>query len=130
MSEYRRVLVADDDPDIRQLLSFNLTAEGFHVLAACDGDEAWMLARNAAPDLIVLDVMMPERDGLDVLASLKAHPRTRDVPVVLLTAKASDADVWDGWRAGADYYMTKPFNLDEFLRFVDCLLRPVGSAAT
>jgi len=127
---FRRVLVADDDPDIRSLLSFNLTAEGFDVLAAGDGNEAWSLARQAAPDLIVLDVMMPERDGLDVLTSLKGHPRTRAIPVVLLTAKAEDADVWDGWRAGADYYMTKPFNLDEFLRFVDCLLRPAVAGAT
>lgn len=129
MDSYRRVLVADDDPDIRTLLSFNLTAEGFHVLSASDGDEAWSLARNAAPDLIVLDVMMPERDGLDVLTSLKAHPRTREVPVVLLTARTADADLWEGWRAGADYYMTKPFNLDEFLRFVDCLLRPAVAPA-
>jgi DNA-binding response OmpR family regulator len=74
----------------------------------------------------VLDVMMPERDGLDVLASLKSHPRTREVPVVLLTARTTDADLWQGWRAGADYYMTKPFNLDEFLRFVECLLRPAA----
>jgi len=129
VDSYRRVLVADDDPDIRTLLSFNLTAEGFHVLSASDGDEAWSLARNAAPDLIVLDVMMPERDGLDVLTSLKAHPRTREVPVVLLTARTADADLWEGWRAGADYYMTKPFNLDEFLRFVDCLLRPAVAPA-
>lgn len=118
----RRILVADDDPDILELVSYNLEAEGFEVLRAVDGDEAWSLARNAAPDVVVLDVMMPERDGLDVLASLKSHPRTRHIPVVLLTAKATDAEVWEGWRAGADYYITKPFNLDELLRFVGYLL--------
>jgi DNA-binding response OmpR family regulator len=69
--------------------------------------------------------MMPERDGLDVLGSLKSHPRTKDIPVVLLTAKATDAEVWEGWRAGADYYITKPFNLDELLHFVELLLCPV-----
>lgn len=118
----RRILIADDDPDILELLAFNLKAEGFEVLEASDGAEAWAMARNAAPDLVVLDVMMPERDGLDVLASLKAHPRTRDIPVVLLTAKATDAEVWQGWRAGADYYITKPFNLDELLHFLEYLL--------
>jgi DNA-binding response OmpR family regulator len=121
-----RVLVADDDPDVLELLRFNLAAEGFEVVTARDGDEAWELARTALPDLAVLDVMMPVRDGLDVLTSLKAHPRTKHIPVVLLTAKASDAEVWDGWRAGADYYMTKPFNLDDLLRFVDHVLRPAA----
>ena len=118
----RRILIADDDPDILELLTLNLVTEGFEVLGASNGDEAWSLARDAMPDLVVLDVMMPERDGLDVLTSLKSHPRTRHIPVVLLTAKASDAEVWEGWRAGADYYITKPFHLDELLRFLDNLL--------
>jgi DNA-binding response OmpR family regulator len=121
----RRILVADDDPAIRDLLGVILTAEGFEVVHAADGHEAWTLAQQAMPELIVLDVMMPERDGLDVLASLKANPRTKDIPVVLLTAKATDADVWEGWQAGADYYMTKPFVLDELLHFVEYLLAPV-----
>lgn len=111
--------MADDDPDILHLLTLNLQAEGYEVVQAMNGDEAWTLARNAVPDLIVLDVMMPERDGLDVLACLKANPRTKDIPVVLLTAKATDAEVWEGWRAGADYYITKPFILDELLHFID-----------
>jgi DNA-binding response OmpR family regulator len=123
-----RILVADDDDAIRNLLALNLRAEGFDVVTATNGEEAWRLARDACPDLVVLDVMMPERDGLDVLASLKAHPRTKDVPVVLLTAKASDAEVWEGWRAGADYYITKPFELDELLHFVELLLRPAPIA--
>ena len=118
-----RILIADDDKDILSLLRLNLVAEGFDVVEAVTGEAAWVMARSAAPDLVLLDVMMPERDGLDVLTSMKAHPRTKDIPVVLLTAKASDAEVWEGWRAGADYYMTKPFNVDELLRFVDVLLR-------
>jgi len=115
----RRILVADDDPDILHLLTLNLEAEGYDVVKATNGEEAWTLARNAVPDLVVLDVMMPERDGLDVLTSLKANPRTQHIPVVLLTAKATDAEVWEGWRAGADYYITKPFILDELLHFID-----------
>jgi DNA-binding response OmpR family regulator len=119
-----RILLADDDEDILRLLRFNLTAEGFDVVSATNGEEAIHLARTACPDLVVLDVMMPEMDGLEVLAALKAHPRTCQIPVVLLTAKATDAEVWQGWRAGADYYITKPFDLDELLRFVDYRLRP------
>ena len=119
-----RILVAEDDDDVRRMLTLNLEAEGFEVVGAVNGDEAWQLGRSAVPDLAVLDVMMPERSGLDVLTSMKAHPRTKHIPVVLLTAKASDAEVWEGWRAGADYYMTKPFNLDELLHFVENLLRP------
>jgi two-component system alkaline phosphatase synthesis response regulator PhoP len=119
-----RVLIADDDADIVRLIGLNLRTEGFEVIEAVNGNEAWALARSAAPDLVLLDVMMPERDGIDVLTSLKAHPRTKHIPVVLVTAKANDDDVWQGWRAGADYYMTKPFNLDELMRFVDMVLGP------
>jgi two-component system response regulator VicR len=123
-----RILVADDDQPILDVLAYNLRLEGFDVITAVNGDEAWQLARDACPDLVVLDVMMPERDGLDVLTSLKAHPRTKDIPVVLLTAKTTDADVWQGWRAGADYYITKPFVLDELLHFVELLLKPASVA--
>ena len=117
----RRVLVADDDPDIVELLRLNLEAQGYAVVAASDGEEARSLALQLIPDLIVLDVMMPRMDGLEVLAALKAHVNTRDIPVVMLTAKASDTDVWNGWQAGADYYITKPFDLEELLRFIEYL---------
>ena len=113
-----RVLVADDDPDVLRVLVHNLEAEGFRVTTCDNGDDAHDIARTTAPDLIILDVMMPRRDGLDVLTSLKANPLTRDIPVVVLSAKSNDEDVWHGWRAGADYYVTKPFELDELLRFV------------
>lgn len=117
----RRVLVADDDPDILDLLTLNLECHGYQVHPAVDGEEARNLALRLIPDLIVLDVMMPKMDGLEVLAALKAHPQTRDIPVVMLTAKASDSDVWQGWQAGADYYITKPFDLDELMRFIGYL---------
>ncbi len=120
----RRILVAEDDPDIRDILVLNLEAEGFLVAAADNGVEAWALAKVALPDVIVLDVMMPERDGLEVLADLKADPRTRHIPVVLVTAKATDREVWEGWQSGADYYVTKPFDIDQFLRLLDSLLNP------
>ena len=105
-SAVRRILVADDDADIVDLLRMNLVAGGYEVETAGDGQEAWDKALASPPDLVVLDVMMPKMDGLEVLAKLRAEPRTRDVPVVMLTARTSDTDVWHGWEAGADYYLT------------------------
>lgn len=118
MSMVNQVLVADDDVAIRELLVFNLRAEGFDVVAVDNGEDACDAAWKGTPDLIVLDVMMPGRDGLSALRALKADPRTSNVPVVLLTAKATDAEVWQGWEAGADYYITKPFDIEEILIFI------------
>jgi DNA-binding response OmpR family regulator len=117
----RRVVVADDDPDIVDLLTLNLEASGYQVEQAYDGEQARELVLRVLPDLVVLDVMMPKLNGLEVLAALKAHPQTRNIPIVMLTAKASDNDVWQGWEAGADYYITKPFDLEELLRFIGYL---------
>jgi len=114
----KRVLVADDDADILKILIANLRAEGFEVDAVGNGLEAQARAIRTLPDLIILDVSMPGRDGLDVLAALRARPDTRDIPVVLLTARSSDSDIWEGWKRGAAYYLTKPFETDQLLRFV------------
>ncbi len=113
----RRVLFADDDAGMRAIVLMNLQAEGFEVTAVEDGLVALDEARRLLPDLIVLDVMMPGQDGFEVLRELKASPDTLAIPVVMLTAKATDADVWEGWKSGADYYMTKPFNPDDLARF-------------
>ena len=117
----RRVVVADDDPDIVDILTFNLTTAGYEVTSAADGAAAVALVSSSLPDLVVLDVMMPKMDGFEVLAALKAKEQTSEIPVVMLTAKASDSDQWAGWEAGADYYITKPFDLDELLRFIGYL---------
>jgi DNA-binding response OmpR family regulator len=122
----RTVLVADDDPDIRAMVALNLELSGYEVTVAEDGGLAVDLAKAHLPDVIVLDVMMPVRDGYSVLRELKSDDRTADIPVVLLTAKASDKDAWDGWQAGATYYMTKPFDPDHLLRFLDYLVDPEG----
>jgi DNA-binding response OmpR family regulator len=111
--------VVDDDPSIREILVTNLAAEGMDVHTADNGDDAASLARSLRPDLIVLDVMMPGRDGYAVLSELKSDPETAEIPVVLLTAKAGEDDVWEGWKSGADYYITKPFSVDELMYFVD-----------
>ena len=118
----RRVLFADDDPGMRAIVSINLEAEGFEVTVVEDGDRALQEVERLRPDLIVLDVMMPGQDGFTVLQALKARPETATIPVVLLTAKATDADIWEGWRSGADYYMTKPFKPEELAHFAHHIL--------
>jgi two-component system, OmpR family, response regulator MtrA len=117
-----RILFADDDPGMRALVVINLEAEGFAVTTAADGNAALEEVERVRPDLIVLDVMMPGRDGLEVLQELRNSPAAAGIPVVLLTAKATDADVWEGWKAGADYYMTKPFKPEDLANFAHNLL--------
>jgi DNA-binding response OmpR family regulator len=104
-----RVLVIDDEPDVLLLCKVNLEVAGHEVLEAADGEEGLRMAHNLHPDLILLDVMLPHRDGIDVLGELSSSAGTRDVPVVLLTAKAQVEDQVRGWNAGASEYVTKPF---------------------
>ena len=117
----RRVVVADDEPDLADLLTMGLEIHGYDVRTAYDGEAAHDLVIQTLPDLVILDWMMPKMDGIDVLASLKARPQTREIPVVMLSAKAGDTDVWNGWEAGANYYMTKPYDLDVLLRYITYL---------
>jgi DNA-binding response OmpR family regulator len=125
-----RVLWADDDPMIRSVMAMNLEAEGFEVQTVADGDAAYEEAVRDRPDVLVLDIMMPGRDGYAVLRALRLNPDTAEVPVVLLSAKATDAEVWEGWKAGADYYITKPFNPTELTDFIDHLLFEPAEAAS
>lgn len=106
----RKILVCDDDANIRNIMEFSLESEGFLVVVAADGDEARRLARSEAPDLVILDVMMPGSDGLAVCRELKQDPRTRQLPILLLTARAGRGDREAGLAAGADDYITKPFS--------------------
>lgn len=114
----RRLLIVDDDPTIRRVLALNFEDAGYEVTVASDGDEATQLARSLHPDVMILDVMMPGSDGYTVLRALRTSPQTDDIPVVLLSAKASDAEVFAGWQAGADSYVTKPFEVEEVLQLV------------
>lgn len=120
-------LYVDDDPCVRDLVSFNLEAEGIVVHAFESARDIEEAVRRLQPDLIMLDVMMPGRDGYSVLRSLKGCDDTRSIPVVLLSAKASDAEIWDGWQAGADYYLTKPFRVDQLVEYLHVM---VASAPT
>jgi DNA-binding response OmpR family regulator len=116
------ILVADDDPDLLALLRVNLEVEGYAVMCALDGLEALEMAGRMRPALVVLDVMMPGLDGLEVTQRLRADPATENLPIVLLTARGSDPQIWEGWQSGANYYVTKPFDVDQLLGYVANLL--------
>ena len=124
------VLVADDEEDIRALVAFRLKRAGYDVITAADGAEALTLATTRLPDLIVLDMMMPKATGLEVTRSLREQDSTKDIPVILLTARAQEADVASGFAAGADDYVKKPFSPMDLQLRVQALLerRPVASA--
>lgn len=117
-----KILVVDDDPAVRRLLSQALELEGYSVVIASDGEEALRELPGAAPEVVVLDIMMPRMNGLDVLERIRRDPATATLPVILLTARSSKEDVWDGWQRGVDYYMTKPFDVEELLRFIQHVL--------
>ena len=120
----KHILTVDDETNIRRLLQVNLQRAGYRVTMACDGVEALESIRQERPDLIVLDVMMPRMDGFEVLRQLRMDTTTAELPVIMLTAKAQDADVFRGWQSGADCYLTKPFNPNELLVFVKRVLDP------
>lgn len=120
------VLVVDDDPVIQKLLQVNFEMEGFTVLTAGDGEAGLAKAQAERPDAIVLDVMMPKMDGLEVARRLKNDPATQSIPIVLLSAKAQQADVQAGAATGADDYLTKPFDPLELLQRVGELLERRG----
>lgn len=105
------IVAADDDPDLLMLVRMRLAALGHEVLEAHDGAEALELCRSRRPDLAVLDITMPHLTGLEVLRTIRATPEMHTMPVILLTALASDDAVAEGIRAGASAYMTKPFRL-------------------
>jgi DNA-binding response OmpR family regulator len=105
----RTVLLVDDDPVILRLLEVNFEMEGFQVRTAGDGQEGLEAALVEPPHIVISDVMMPRMNGLELVASLKAHPATAHIPVILLSAKAQVSDIKAGLDAGADDYVTKPF---------------------
>ncbi len=112
------ILVADDDAIVRALVRATLSSAGYDVLEAADGAEALRLVRSARPDLIVLDLMMPSRSGLDVLRELKADTERAAIPVVMLTARTQEGDRKAAAEAGADCFLAKPFSPRELVRVV------------
>src|SRR5688500_4661558 len=116
----RRVLVVDDEPSLLRLLQITLETEGYDVILASDGQTAVTRIEQEAPDIVLLDVMMPVIDGWGVLERLEGSPRRPRV--ICLTAKTNKRDIVRGWTLGADEYLTKPFGLDELLDTVQAVL--------
>jgi len=119
----QRVLIVEDEPDIRDLLVFHLEREGYHVTKSRDGAEAVRLARGATPDLVLLDLMLPEMDGLEVCRRLRQDPVTRAIPIVMLTARGDEVDRVLGLEMGADDYVVKPFSPRELVARIRAVLR-------
>jgi DNA-binding response OmpR family regulator len=116
------VLVVDDDPVILKLLTVNFELEGYQVLSATQGAEAVDVAREHKPDVVVSDIMMPVMSGLDLVTAMRADPELAAIPVILLSAKAQAADVRAGLDAGADDYVTKPFEPLDLVSRVEAVL--------
>src|SRR4249920_2491159 len=124
----QKILVVDDEPDALELIKVNLTSAGLTVMSAEDGQAALKKARAVLPNLIVLDLMLPEVDGLEVCKILRRDPATSGIPILMLTAKAAEIDRVLGFELGADDYVTKPFSPRELVLRIKRLLRARGPA--
>ncbi len=125
-----RVLVVDDEPDITALVAYHLAKAGYRVTTAASGAEALRAARNERPDVVILDLMLPGVSGYDVLSELRGRDETRDVGVILLTARREETDRIRGLSLGADDYLTKPFSPQELILRVAAVLRRLQAPAT
>ncbi len=116
------IMVVDDSPDLVEIVRLTLEGKGFNVRCAYSGKELLAALEKEKPDLIILDIMMPQMDGLEVLTRLKGDPGTASIPVILLTAKVQYEDVLGGYKMGADYYVTKPFTAPQLVTSINLLL--------
>jgi len=123
------ILIVEDDGDILELLSYNLTRQGYRVVSAGTGREALSCVGSHNPDLVILDLTLPDMDGLEICARLRAESRTRQIPVLILTARVKEEEVVSGLESGADDYLAKPFSVAELIARVRALLRGKHSAA-
>ncbi len=124
----QKILAVDDEEDILELLRFNLTKEGFAVVCAASGEEALKSALSHRPDLVLLDLLLPGMDGLEVARRLKNDPSTKEIPVIMVTAKGEEADIVTGLEVGAEDYITKPFSRKVLIARVRAVLRRKASA--
>jgi CheY-like chemotaxis protein len=118
----RLVLVVDDNEDNLRIVSHILLPRGFEVRTAIDGKSALKSMEEQLPDVVLLDIMMPEMDGMQVLDRIRTNPHSASVPVILVTGKAQDEDVLNGYKYGADYYITKPFTARQLLHGIGLVL--------
>ena len=114
----KKILIVEDEPDILDTMKFRLESEGYEVVTAVDGMEALYKGREEAPDLIILDIILPKMDGFQVCRDLKGDPKYHQIPIIVVSAKAQAVDQVEGMRCGADEYMTKPFDSDELVKMV------------
>ena len=118
-----RILMVDDEKDIVDLVAYNLEKEGYETLKALDGEKALQLVRTKTPDLVVLDLMLPGIQGLEVCKRIRKDPETASIPIIMLTAKGAEIDKIVGLEVGADDYITKPFSVKELLARIKAVLR-------
>ncbi len=123
----KRILVVDDEMYIVNILDFTLAGEGWEVISANNGEDALRTLLKVEPDLVILDVMMPRIDGVEVCRAIKAREESADTPVILLSAKDSDRDREKGMEAGADLYLTKPFSPSRLVEEIRNLMNPQGA---
>lgn len=125
MSKHK-ILIVEDDENIMELISYNLGLEGYSVIKAETGEDGAELTSSESPDLILLDLMLPEMDGLEVCRHIKSNPATKSIPVIMVTAKGEESDVVAGLELGADDYVTKPFRPKELIARIRSVLRRVS----
>ena len=118
-----KIVVIEDEPDIVEVVSYNLKREGYNVVSVGRGDEGLNLIRNQSPSLVILDLMLPGMDGLSVCQQMKSDPLVRDIPVIMISAKGEESDVIIGLEMGADDYLSKPFSPRELVARVKAVLR-------
>lgn len=118
-----KIMVIEDEPDIVEVITYNLSREGYEVLSATNGEEGLRRVREETPDLVLLDLMLPGIDGVELCRELKSEPKTRGVPIIMVTAKGDESDVVLGLGVGADDYIKKPFSPKELVARVRAVLR-------
>ena len=118
-----KILIVDDEQDIVELISYNLEKEGFSTIKAYDGVSVFNVITTKKPDLLILDLMLPGMNGLDICKKIRANPATADLPIIMLTAKGDELDKIIGLEIGADDYITKPFSVKELVARVRTILR-------
>lgn len=126
----KKILVVEDEEDIQELVKYNLTKEGYQVFCAGSGETGLQEARKKLPDLLVLDLMLPGMNGLEVCRQLKSDSHTNHIPIIMLTAKGEESDIVIGLELGADDYITKPFSVKIFLSRVKAILRRLQEDAS
>ncbi|RPG50730.1 MAG: response regulator [Gammaproteobacteria bacterium TMED1] len=119
----RKIVVIEDEPDIVEVISYNLKREGFQVIASARGDEGLNQVRNQSPALVILDLMLPGSDGLSVCQQIKSDSLTQDIPIIIVSAKGEESDIVIGLGMGADDYLAKPFSPRELIARVKAVLR-------